>query len=174
MSAVDDSVHIDFRKWPDRTHWQFAMQRLGEDEHGTWLWAPPGLVARRGDEAPQVFPSLHVKVITHDAWWTAIWNDRSPRVELYVDIVTPARWDGDRVTMVDLDLDVVRRRDGSVEVLDEDEFDDHRVRYGYPPHIVDRARAATATVFLDVEGRREPFGDVAHRWLAAAAERLGS
>lgn len=167
-------MHIDFRKWPDRRHWQFAMERLGEDEHGIWLWAPPGLVARRGEEAPKVFRWLHVKVITRNDWWTAIWNDGSPRVELYVDIVTPARWNGDRVTMIDLDLDVVRRRDGRVEVLDEDEFDDHRVRYEYPAHLVDRARAATAAVFLDVEAGREPFGDVAARWLAAAGDRMRS
>lgn len=35
--------------------------------------------------------------------------------------------------MVDLDLDVVRRFDGSAEILDEDEFAEHQVRYGYPP-----------------------------------------
>lgn len=167
-------MHIDFRKWPDRKHWQFAMRRLGEDDHGTWLWSPPGLVARRGEEAPQVFAAVNVKLITRDEWWTAIWNDRSPRVELYVDIVTPARWDGDRVTMVDLDLDVVRRRTGVVEVLDEDEFDEHRVRYGYPRHVVDRARATTAAVFLDLETRREPFGDVADRWLALAMDHARS
>jgi protein associated with RNAse G/E len=165
-------VHIDFRKWPDRKHWQFAMHRLGEDEHGTWLWSPPGIVARRGDEAPRVFSALNVKLITRDKWWTAIWNDRSPKVELYVDIATPARWEDDRVTMIDLDLDIVRRRNGLVEVLDEDEFAEHRALYGYPPDIVDRARTATASVFLDVESHREPFGSVANSWLAAATSRL--
>jgi protein associated with RNAse G/E len=164
------NVHVDFRKWPDHTHWQFEMRRLGTDAYGAWLWAPPGWEAQRGDEPPQIFQALNVKLITHDAWWTAIWNDRAPRVELHVDIATPARWDGDRVTMIDLDLDIVRWRDGSVEVLDEDEFAEHQVRYEYPPQIVDRARATTAQVFIDVEERREPFGAVAEGWLQRAIE----
>ncbi len=33
-------VHWDGRKWPDRLHWQFDMTRLGEDEHGIWLYMP--------------------------------------------------------------------------------------------------------------------------------------
>lgn len=166
-------MHIDFRKWPDQTHWQFAMRRLGEDEHGIWLWSPPGVVARRGDEAPQVLTATNVKLIAADAWWTAMWNDRSPHVELYVDIATPARWADDRVTMIDLDLDVVRLRNGRVELHDGDEFDDHRVRYGYPPHVVAAARATAAQVLLDVEAHRKPFGAAATGWLAMAVDKAG-
>lgn len=170
---MGSAVHIDFRKWPDRLHWQFAMQRLGEDEHGTWLWAPSGTMARRGDEPPKQFRSLAVKLVTRRRWWTAIWND-DREDELYVDIATPAQWSGDRVTLIDLDLDIVRWRHGGVEVLDEDEFAEHQVAYGYPDHVVDRARSATAQVFLDVEGRKEPFGNVAHPWLQAARRLDGA
>ena len=171
-----DPVHVDFRKWPDRLHWQLTMRRLGTDEHGLWLWAPPGTVAQRGHEPPTAFKSTAVKLITADRWWTAIWNQAGP-FELYVDISTPASWDGDRVTFIDLDLDVARYRDtGDVAILDEDEFLDHQVRYNYPPNIIDKARSATAQVAIDVEGRREPFGDVAAAWLnraIALAERGG-
>jgi protein associated with RNAse G/E len=161
-------VHIDFRKWPDHRHWQFAMDRLGEDEHGTWLWSAPGAIVRRGDESPKILRRLAVKLITPDSWWTAVWNEGGD-FEIYVDIATPPRWDGDRVTMIDLDLDVVRHRDGRTLVLDEDEFDEHRATLGYPPDVVDRARTTTAAVFLDVERRTPPFDATGERWLEAAA-----
>ncbi len=168
-----DPVHIDFRKWPDKLHWQFTMRRLGEDEHGLWLWAPPGTPAQRGHEEPKSFRSTAIKLVTPDRWWTAIWNHRS-RHELYVDIATPVQWDGDRATFIDLDLDVTRYRDsGDVAVLDEDEFDEHRVQYGYPPNIVDKARTATARVAIEVERRIEPFGEVAGNWMARAIELAG-
>ena len=35
--------------------------------------------------------------------------------------------------MVDLDLDVIRMRDGRIILDDEDEFEEHQVRYAYPP-----------------------------------------
>ncbi|MGW3644493.1 DUF402 domain-containing protein, partial [Streptomyces sp. NPDC005143] len=44
--------------------------------------------------------------------------------------------DGIVVRMVDLDLDVVRPRGGEAHVEDEDEFAEHRVRYGYPDRAV--------------------------------------
>jgi protein associated with RNAse G/E len=172
---MDRLVHVDFRKWPDRVHWQFSMRRLGEDEHGLWLWAPPGMPFRRGDERAKVSDRIVVKLIVEDAWWTAIWNDGG-RNEFYVDIVTPAKWEGDRVTMVDLDLDVVRRIGGEVEVLDEDEFLDHQVRYHYPERLVDQARAATAQVAIAVQRNDEPFRSAGLSWMERARDlaRLSS
>jgi predicted RNA-binding protein associated with RNAse of E/G family len=165
-----DPVHIDFRKWPDRLHWQFTMRRLGEDEHGLWVWAPAGTAAQRGEEAPQTFRSTAVKLITPDRWWTAIWNEAGTQ-ELYVDISTPVSWNGNRATFVDLDLDVTRNRtSGEISVLDEDEFRDHQVRYAYPPNIVDKARTATARVAVELERGVEPFGEVAARWMRVAIE----
>lgn len=156
-------IHIAFRKWPDSRHWQFEMDYLGEDEHGMWLWGAPGWVAQRGHETPKTMEHLGVKVIT-DGWWTAIWGPTN----LYVDIVTPAVWDGDRVTMIDLDLDVGRRGEGEVEIYDEDEFLDHQVTLAYPADIIAQALSATAGVVEAVETGREPFGKTARMWMEKA------
>jgi uncharacterized protein len=66
-----------------------------------------------------------------------------------VDMTTPPVWEGSTLTAVDLDLDVVRGNSGRVWVDDEDEFADHRVRFGYPDEVArlamdscDRVRAA--------------------------------
>jgi uncharacterized protein len=169
---VTDKVKIRFTKWGDVPHWSFDMNRLGDDEHGTWLWMPAGTSMRRGTDAPIQSKNLAVKVITPDQWWTAIFNDGEHRkYELYVDVATPAEWHGDTVRLVDLDLDVARRRDGGVEVHDEDEFEEHRVLYGYPDHIVDKARTETARLAAAVERRDEPFGEVGVRWLEVAHGR---
>ena len=168
---MDEPVEIRFNKWGDIPHWSFDMRRLGEDEHGTWLWMPVGTTMRRGTEEPIVSRNLAVKLITPDQWWTAIFNDGDSKYELYVDIATPAVWDGDTVHMVDLDLDVARRRGGGVEIHDEDEFEEHQVLYGYPEHIIDKARAETARIALAVEQRQEPFGAVAEQWLTEANGR---
>lgn len=160
-------VRVRFTKWGGQPHWRYDMHRLGEDEHGVWLWAPAGIEAQRGHEPPKTISYAFVKLIPHDGWFTAIWN-AAGRYEVYVDIGTPAVWTEDRVEMIDLDLDVVRlRKNGSVHVLDEDEFLEHQVALSYPPHIVDRARATTALLALAVAEHREPFGDVGTRWLEA-------
>lgn len=147
------------------------MYHLGEDHYGTWLWAPDGSKARRGDEPAVTFGGCHVKLITADQWWTAIWNDgprQGQRDELFVDIATPAEWSDDTVRMIDLDLDIGRWHDGRVSVLDEDEFAEHAETLAYPDHIVDRARTTTARLYLEVLRRSEPFDEVGAGWLQRA------
>lgn len=167
MILGDGEVHVDFRKWPDTIHWQFRMRRLGEDEHGIWLWAPGGTVARRAQEPPKRFGYLTVKVVPRDRWWTAIFNDGASH-RVYVDIITPAEWSGDTVTMIDLDLDVVCTQRGDVFVEDEDEFLEHQVTLGYPDDVVARARTTAAQVAQALEGGHEPFAGLADAWLEAA------
>jgi protein associated with RNAse G/E len=68
---------------------------------------------------------------------------------------------------VDLDLDVVRRPNGRVQLLDDDEFMRHQVELEYPARIIQGARA-TADWLLDVvTARHEPFGSAGAAWLAA-------
>lgn len=165
--ASDRTVHIDFRKWGGARHWQFDMQRLGEDRHGLWLWSPPGTPIQRGYEPVRYSESLNVKVIPDGKWWTAIWSWQRDD-GLYVDIITPPQWDGSTVTMVDIDLDVVRWADGRVEVVDEDEFAEHQIKLGYPERLIDTARAVTAKVAIAVEAGHEPFGSVGAEWMVEA------
>lgn len=165
----DDTVQIDFRKWGGQRHWQFAMRRLGEDEHGLWLWSPPGSPMQRGREPAKQSRSVNLKLITKDKWWTAIWAWKR-RVDVYVDIITPAQWNGTKVTMVDMDLDVVRWADGRVEVLDEDEFAEHQLKWGYPQRLIDTTRSTAARLAVAVEERHEPFGVVASQWMAQAVQ----
>jgi protein associated with RNAse G/E len=62
----------------------------------------------------------------------------------------------------------VRWSNGTVEVLDEDEFSEHKVLFDYPPRLVDTVRATTARLALAVDAQHEPFGEVAVSWMAQA------
>ena len=91
--------------------------------------------------------------------------------EVYCDITTPARWEGDTVHIVDLDLDVSRRRDsGLVELRDEDEFAEHRVSFGYPDELVGQAQAAARRLLVALGDGSEPFATSYRKWLSAVVE----
>jgi protein associated with RNAse G/E len=86
---------------------------------------------------------------------------------LDIDITTVPRWvTGDRVEMADLDLDVMRCFDGSAEILDDEEFAEHQVRYGYPPEVIGRAERDASAMLAAVTSVTEPFGQVCRDWLA--------
>lgn len=175
LEAMNENVRVRFSKWGGGDHWAFDMQRLAEDEHGTWLWAPEGTELRRGPERTVRVGAGFIKLIAPGQWWTAIWNDggggSDRTIDVYVDIITPAEWDGDTVRMVDFDLDVMRRTDGTVAIADEDEFDEHKLALDYPDHVIAMARTTAARIAVEVEARVEPFGAAGERWLEVARER---
>jgi len=77
------------------------------------------------------------------------------------------------VRQVDVDLDVIRTFEGTVETIDEDEFAENQVTLAYPPKLIAGARRAATEAADLLRHRIEPFGTAAQRWLALAGE-LGS
>ena len=154
------------RKWPDLLHWQFDARLLGEDEHGVWVHAPSDTIVKRGDEPSRPLGVGFVGLVPRDEWWVVEFYTDHPWHTVYVNIGTPPVWDGDQLSQIDLDLDVVRTLDDTVVVLDEDEFAEHQLRYSYPPHIIASARAATDAAVDRVQRREEPFGSAVRSWIA--------
>lgn len=172
---LGDEVVCDWRKWPDTPYRSTPMIRLGEDEHGTWLFAPRGAAASYAVHGPTPLPVSFLTLVPVGATcWMATWmrdNDEID-IDLYVDIVQAPQWTGSgQLRIVDLDLDVIRRRSGVVVLDDEDELEEHAVTLGYPPELVHQARTTAAAVLTAVTDGTPPFGDPPARWLAAAARR---
>ena len=158
-------VRLVFTKYDGRLHWHAWLTFLGEDEHGVWLAAPTGTVWQRGSE-PQVQLPASVTLIPRDVWWVASFNTAPAKFDAYIDLTSVAVWNGDEVTMIDLDLDVVRYRgDGAVRLLDEDEFAEHRVAFGYPETVVASVTDTARRLISDVV-TAEPFAAAYRPWLA--------
>jgi protein associated with RNAse G/E len=163
-------VLVVFTKWDGSLHWHHAMEYLGEDDHGIWLGARAGSVSQRGSEPPVTMKHAYVGLFAlGEPWWVAYFNAAPAPTEIYCDISTPPQWDEDQdeVTMSDLDLDGVRER-GSLQTLlvDEDEFAEHQVRYGYPREVIGYAERAAAWLQAAIESGEEPFQRTYQYWLA--------
>lgn len=162
------------RKWPDQPHWEFDALRLGDDSFGTWLGLPVGTVlarpgARFVTDQPQV---TLVPPAPHVATFHVRPGETSP-VAVYVDMTTLPVWDETTVTCFDLDLDVIKGWAGRVWVDDEDEFAEHRVRFGYPAELVALAVESCRTVRSAVESALPPYdGATAQRWLGLLEEQV--
>jgi protein associated with RNAse G/E len=176
-------VRCETRKWPDRPHWAFDGLYLGADEHGDWLGFPAGTHNSRPGYA---FDSQvdAVSLVPADGWWIATFHNPGIWCDLYIDVATPASWDGPLLRCVDLDLDVIRMTadpvaasqpvpkagPGELFIDDEDEFAEHQVAYGYPAEVTAHARATADGLVGQVGAGAPPFDGTHHRWL----ERLRS
>ncbi|MFB9238970.1 DUF402 domain-containing protein [Plantactinospora siamensis] len=161
-----EMVRVVYRKYDGGAHRDYPARRLAEDELGTWLGVTVG-TASVYHGRPSVEQIPFVLLVPHRAWWTGMFNPPPRTSEVYCDITSPARWEGDTVHLYDLDLDVVRRRaSGVVELRDEDEFAENRVRYGYPEELVRQARAAVDWLLGALGDGTEPFASAYRKWLA--------
>jgi uncharacterized protein len=165
--VTDRDVRVVYTKYDGSLHWHGTVQHLGTDEHGVWLGASADTNWRRGGEPPITFEAAHVLLIPDERWWTATFNAEPGRFDIYCDITTPPRWPrADEVTMADLDLDVLRMREtGQVLLVDEDEFAEHQVRYGYPAEVISRAEQAARWLQEAISAGAEPFAGAFRPWL---------
>jgi len=165
-----DEVRIVYRKYDGSLHWHMTMKWLGEDDYGIWTGVGPNNTARRGDGPLQTFEHPVVTLFPRNTWWTANFYGDHARTEIYCDIATPATWPSpDVVTMVDLDLDVCRRRDGAIVLLDEDEFAEHQLKYDYPADVIASSRSAATWLQTALGDGSEPFATVYRSYLAQVA-----
>ncbi|MBT8197210.1 MAG: DUF402 domain-containing protein [Acidimicrobiia bacterium] len=165
------SLHtLQFLKNPDTLHWRLDTVYLGRDEHGLWLASPVGTVAQKGMQEPKAIRNRGVHLIPTSDWWVFSLHAGAESATHFLDISTPATFAEDRVTMIDLDLDVVRFADGRVILEDEDEFTEHQVTLGYPSEWIEAALAAAEWGMAAVTSDTEPLGDVARRWWETAAD----
>lgn len=163
-------VTLQFYKYPDTIHWRHDMVYLGEDVHGTWLGAPLGTIIQRGEEPPMTWHRPFVQLIQAEAPWIPIWNLEPDKTAIYVDITTVPKMPApDRYEAIDVDLDVVQLIDGSIEILDEDEFEEHRSKLNYPDWLVDQARSTTARVMLAIKTKSPPFDGAHLQWFELLA-----
>ena len=73
--------------------------------------------------------------------------------------------------MVDLDLDVSRRRTGEVELWDEDEFASHQVTYSYPAEVIAEAECSADWLRNALTRNHEPFATTYLTYLALVTDR---
>ena len=175
---LGDPVQIAMTKWGDRPHWQIPARWLGSDEYGDWLGIPAGTrMARPGletvsehDQVGLIPPPGENDV---ERGWMATFHREPAPTWVYVDMTTPPAWDGSAVRAVDLDLDVLRMRNGWVVVDDEDEFAEHQVELGYPPEVVALAEASRDRVHAAILAEDAPFDGSHERWQHLLGELTG-
>ena len=115
--------------------------------------------------------SLLAKYHTLEFYWadqyynlSVIWYpDWQPRMH-YINMATPAQWEDGTVRYIDLDLDVVWFANGRVVLDDEDEFELHQRKYGYPQELIDQTWASSRTVRDLISRRVPPFDGNAYSW----------
>lgn len=124
-------------KWDGSPHFAIAARFLGADDGGAWLGAASGWRMARATQTLHI-PYSSVFYVPDGHGYLARFDE--PGVEagtdLYVDITTVPVWRATEAQLVDLDLDIVRDRQGRLRVVDEGEFVANSKRLNYPSDLI--------------------------------------
>jgi protein associated with RNAse G/E len=153
----------------------FWPARVVQEDTAGFIWATPA-------GAPFTRPN-RVIAVPHD-WLGRVWYDRwyavdasltpptrgaepGTLVHYYCNLGMPGAWEGDVFRYVDLDLDVQIFPDGRHELLDEDEFAAHQVRYGYPADVIAATERAARDAIALARAGAAPFDGSLVAWHVA-------
>jgi uncharacterized protein len=109
----------------------------------TWLQTPDGLL------------EIYSKRKWYNVWHIAAQNSYTNL--MYVNIAMPAVLDGETLEWVDLDLDYRIHLDGSVQLKDENEFQQNQQCLKYPPELVEQVQKACREVENGIKQNIFPF-----------------
>lgn len=169
--AVGTRLEFRWRKWDGGVHWVHDCVYLGSDQWGDWFGQRAGWRSHRpGREVLATGPNVTLLPPSGDYALTV--NQVPPaRYRIYIDLAWDVKWQDGEPTGVDMDLDVVRAVDErGLWIDDRDEWDEHRIAYGYPLEIVDRLESLAIELERRVGAGDPPFDDAtADAWLARLA-----
>lgn len=144
-------------KWDGSASKSVRLEALESDGFGRWYRWPAGAEMTRRGGPPVRYRRDQIVLVPVDEHWIARWGLDGDHA-LYCDVTTPVTTSADgTLHTVDLDLDVVRYRDGRVAVLDRDQFEARRRSMGYPAPLVARAMLTTRRLHHAIRRGREPF-----------------
>lgn len=174
-----------WRKWNGSTHWQHDCVYLGADEWGDWFGQDVGWRSERPGRDVTT-RARNVTLVPPSGEYAYTYNAPPQTTRIYIDVAWDAHWtDEGAPVAIDMDLDVVRRdhegpytdregvlrQPGDVYIEDRDEWEEHRVEFGYPPDVVERLEAVAIELEQRVRDGQQPFDEAtALGWL----DRLGA
>lgn len=92
-----------------------------------------------------------------DLWYNVITMIRKTGIYYYCNLASPSLYDGEAIKNIDYDLDVKLFPDGRMEILDEDEYEQHSKEMGYSKELMHVVEREMEQLIQKIEKKQSPF-----------------
>lgn len=154
------TVKVVSKKYDGSLRDEYETRLVAETNETIVLLSEPGVPYfdhRKGRwfEAPDGLLEIYLKRRWYNVWHIGEQNSNVNLV--YINIALPATLHGDVVQWTDLDLDYRVHLDGSVEKLDQPQFEQNALHMSYPPDLIEQVEAACREVEAGLAAGTFPF-----------------
>lgn len=154
-----NQITINSRKFDNSIHRSWNCELLEENET-YWLFVgefeqeiihPELGIIRRGTISYEYYQKQK---------WFNIFRFHEPEGDLkfyYCNINLPPKFENNVLDYIDLDLDILVRKDFSFEILDADEFKSNSIRFQYPKNVKIMVQQSLQELIKMIENKSFPF-----------------
>lgn len=172
---MDESSDI-LKKWltvqaykhDGRLHRQWSPGYCVEETENYWAIASKASLVIEDDGRHWMTKENAVFLLFKNMWMNIICMFKEGGgICYYANIASPTIFDEGYLRYIDYDLDLKLYPDHVIKALDENEFENNIVRYGYSPELVDAIRHSFNEIRSLMTAGKFPFSDEAIRALYA-------
>jgi protein associated with RNAse G/E len=148
--------------------------------HRAWLenWLVPDhlLQPEHAAESMLVLVNSHTKIREADGrdwvskipvvcffipgqWYNIVALLESAGIRYYCNIASPVYRSNDVLTYIDYDLDVILSPGGDRQVVDQDEYERHKINYHYPKIVEEKVQEGLVGLNYRIDNKLPPFQD---------------
>ncbi|WP_068776934.1 DUF402 domain-containing protein [Paenibacillus sp. FJAT-26967] len=92
-------------------------------------------------------------------WYNIVALLEEGGVRYYCNVASPVYQAGHVLTYIDYDLDVIRMPAGDVHIVDQEEYEQHKLLYRYPSLVETKVKAGLDSLLKRIERSDAPFHD---------------
>ncbi len=92
-----------------------------------------------------------------DKWYNVITMIRKSGIYYYCNLASPSLYDGEAIKNIDYDLDVKVFPNGRLDILDEDEYHDHKVKMNYSEDVMKIVEWQLKELVGKIQSKEPPF-----------------
>lgn len=162
-----NKARLETFKYPRQPRYHFPVEVVEDAEERLMLYSGPGTPVYVGKQDTIVSGSNHnLSLFWPGRYYNAIlfWKPDWIFDCYYVNLALPHQWDGELCVYIDLELDVAMFPDGAIKILDEDEYEESKIKYNYTQEMMAQIEQSTIEVVQMMERRAFPFDGSLINW----------
>jgi protein associated with RNAse G/E len=157
MFSDDKKITICSFKFDKSLNYEWDARIIDINDNYVVTLAQPGRVMQHHRKKKQlVFENWSMEFILFNEWFTANLSFNDEYVHYYCNVCMPAVLDNKKIKFIDLDLDYINF-DGNWKVVDEDEFEENKIKYSYPKELIAKTYDELEKLKKRVSNKKIPF-----------------
>jgi uncharacterized protein len=147
------------RTWLE--NWRIPQDQLLPEHQEEWMMVliNSQTKIREADGKEWMSRIPGVSFFIPNEWFNIVALIEETGIRYYCNIASPPYLAGDVITYIDYDLDVIRFPDGTVQVVDQEEYELHKTIYHYSSLVEKKVKRGLDLLLERLSKRQSPFQD---------------